>query len=65
MSVSAKDLLEELRRLANRMADGTATSDDAARLSALLREWPELRDVYLDFVDTHAALCWEFRNQDH
>lgn len=56
MSVSAKDLLEELRRLANRMADGTATSDDAARLSALLREWPELRDVYLDFVDTHAAL---------
>ena len=65
MSVSAKDLLEELRRLANRMADGTATSDDAARLSALLRERPELRDVYLDFVDTHAALCWEFRNQDH
>ena len=42
MSVSAKELLEELRRLANRMADGTATSDDAARLSALLREWPEL-----------------------
>ena len=58
------DLQNEVRRLANRMADGTATSGDAARLSTLLLEQPELRDVYLDFVDTHALLCWEFRNQD-
>ena len=56
--------LSELRRLANLMADGTATAADAARLSTLLREQPGLRDGYLDFVDTHAALCWEFRHQD-
>lgn len=62
MSHSANEL-DELRRLANLMANGTATADDAARLSMLLRERPELPDAYLDFIDTHAALCWEFRNQ--
>ena len=52
---------EELRQLAHRMADGTATSADAARLSERLRGQPELRDAYLGLIDTHAALCWEFR----
>ena len=54
---------EELRLLANNMADGTASRTDAERLSALLRERVELRDDYLSFLDTHAALCWEFRDQ--
>lgn len=63
MSPSANVLLDELRRLANVMANGTASAADVARLSTMLRERPELHDAYLDFIDTHAALCWEFRNQ--
>ncbi|MFN5583780.1 MAG: hypothetical protein ACK5DR_00630, partial [Planctomyces sp.] len=63
MSPSANVLLDELRRLANVMVNGTASAADAARLSTMLRERPELHDAYLDYVDTHASLCWEFRNQ--
>lgn len=54
---------EELRELANRWIDGTADAADAERLSTLLRERPELRDEYLHYVDTHAVLCWKFRNE--
>ncbi len=58
---------EELRVLAHRMADATASPADALQLSELLRSRPDLHDEYLGFLDTHAALCWEFRgNQiDH
>lgn len=65
MSDSATDRSEELRRLTHLMADGTATGADAVRLSTLLRERPELRDRYLEIIDTHAALCWEFRDRVH
>lgn len=54
--------LEQLRQLANAMIDGRADSDDADRLSALLRDSPELRDTYLGYLDTHAALCWQYRD---
>jgi len=53
---------ELLRALANALIDGTATPADAERLSALLRDQPELRDDYLSYLDTHAVLCWEFRD---
>jgi hypothetical protein len=52
---------DRLLALAQLMADGSATAADAARLSQLLRESADLRDEYLRFLDTHAALCWEFR----
>ena len=54
--------LETLRQLASAMIDGTASSADAEQLSAMLRDHPELRDAYLDFLDTHAALCWLYRD---
>ena len=54
--------IESLRQLANAMIDGTASSTDAERLSAMLRDRPELRDAYLDYLDTHAGLCWHFRD---
>jgi hypothetical protein len=52
-----------LKSLADRMADGTATQAEAARLSALLRNQPELRDAYTAYLDTHALLAWEFRSE--
>ncbi len=55
--------LDQLRHLASALIDGTARPVDADRLSALLRERPELRDAYLGYLDTHAALCWQFRDQ--
>jgi len=54
--------LARLRLLADGLADCTARPAEAAELSALLRTKPELRDAYLAYVDTHALLCWEFRN---
>ena len=57
--------LEQLRQLANVMTDGTASPADATRLSAMLRDHVELRDAYLSYLDTHATLCWEFRNLAH
>ncbi|MCE9603497.1 MAG: FecR domain-containing protein [Planctomycetia bacterium] len=54
--------LERLRQLADRNADGTAATAEAAELSALLRNRPDLQDAYLGYLDTHALLCWEFRN---
>jgi hypothetical protein len=53
----------ELRQLALRSADGTASATQMARLNELLRGQPELRDEYLGYLDTHATLCWEFRGQ--
>ncbi len=54
--------LEQLRQLADALIDGTAGPADAERLSALLRDSPQLRDAYLGYLDTHAALCWHFRD---
>jgi len=53
---------EQLFKLANAMIDGTARPADAAQLSTLLRDRAELRDAYLRYLDTHAALCWYFRD---
>lgn len=55
--------LERMRQMAGALIDGTARPPDADRLSSLLRERPELRDAYLGYLDTHAALCWQFRDQ--
>lgn len=55
--------IEQVRMLAGRMADGAATREDADRLSALLRDRADLRDEYLAFQATHAALCWQFRSE--
>ena len=54
---------EQLIKLANAMIDGTARPADAAQLSTLLRDRAELRDAYLRYLDTHAALCWYFRDR--
>jgi len=54
---------DELKALANLMVDGAATPADAARLSTLLREQPTLRESYLGYLGTHAALCWEYRSE--
>lgn len=51
-----------VRELAARVVDGTAQAADAAELSRLLRERPELRDAYLGYVDLHALLAWEYRS---
>lgn len=53
---------ETLRQLANALMGGTASAKDAERLSSLLRDNPRLRDEYLDYLDTHALLCWHFRD---
>jgi hypothetical protein len=62
MNRSTSDSQDELCRLASSLASGTATPDDATRLSQLLRQQPAMQQMYLDFIDTHAALCWEFRS---
>lgn len=54
--------LEPLRNLATAMIDGTASPADAVQLSSMLRDHPDLRDAYLSYLDTHAALCWHFRD---
>lgn len=54
---------QEMLRLAQRLADDTLNTEESARLSHLLRENPELRDEYLDFFETHAAMCWEHRDR--
>jgi hypothetical protein len=53
---------DDLKHLADTLADGTAQAADATRLSALLRDRPDLRDIYAAYLDTHALLCWEFRS---
>jgi len=57
-------LFDELDRLAETMASGDATRRDARRLSELLRDDPEAQDAYLDCLDVHAMLRWEFRDRD-
>ncbi|MSR55427.1 MAG: LamG domain-containing protein [Gemmataceae bacterium] len=53
---------EVLRSLASAIIDGTASAADAERLSAMLRDQPDLWDDYLNYLDTHAALCWQYRD---
>ncbi|QDT64936.1 LamG-like jellyroll fold domain-containing protein [Calycomorphotria hydatis] len=50
--------------LTNSVLNGTAAKSDLATLSKLLRENPGLQDVYLSFLDTHAALAWMFRGAE-
>jgi len=54
--------LERWRQLTNAIIHGTATDSDAAELSELLREDPAAQAEYLSYLNTHAALCWEFRD---
>ena len=54
----------QFRELTDALVEGTATSKDVERLSGLLRDDPEAQDAYLDFIDVHALLSWEFRGSD-
>jgi len=54
--------LQRWRQLADAMIRGTATDSDAAELSELLRDDPAVQAEYLSYLNTHAALCWEFRD---
>jgi len=60
MSQSKQD---QLKRLADAMADGRATAADAALLSQLLKDDPQAQDEYLDYIDVHAQLSWEYRGR--
>ncbi|MEL6106964.1 MAG: hypothetical protein AAFU85_13040 [Planctomycetota bacterium] len=53
---------EEVLRLSQRLADDTLSDEESQRLSKLLRESPPLREEYLDFFETHAAMCWAHRD---
>jgi len=50
------------RQLADAMIHAAATDSDAAELSELLRDDPAAQAEYLSYLNTHAALCWEFRD---
>ncbi|MCH2127118.1 MAG: LamG domain-containing protein [Pirellulaceae bacterium] len=49
-----------LRSLTDRYLEGTASENDMAELSALLRDQPELQDEYLEMLDAHSALAWHY-----
>ena len=51
----------EFSELLQNISDGTATTEDSARLNALMREHPELQEEYLQWMATQAALSWEYR----
>jgi len=67
MSLSKPSLSKhkQLKRLADAMADGRATGEDAALLSQLLRDDPQAQDAYLAYIDVHAQLSWEFRGGEN
>ncbi len=52
----------QLHILADAMADGTVTVQEAEQLTALLKDNPEAQDLYLDYLDVHANLSWMFRD---
>jgi hypothetical protein len=52
---------QEFAQLLDAWISGTASAAEAARLSALLKDNPELQDIYLDEMDVHGLLSWELR----
>ena len=52
----------EMLALTQLLVDETATTEQAERLSCLLREDAVLRQEYCEFVETHSALCWLHRD---
>lgn len=55
--------LEEVQQLGLKFIDGTASEAEVARLSKLLKDDSKLRDAYLDLLEIHSALSWEYREQ--
>ncbi|MEX0867256.1 MAG: hypothetical protein WD030_07850 [Pirellulales bacterium] len=55
---------KQVRKLADAVAYGTASAEETARLSQLLLDDPQAQDLYLEYVDLHAVLCWEFRGAE-
>jgi ferric-dicitrate binding protein FerR (iron transport regulator) len=50
-------LFDEFEELAAAVVDGSATGDDVRRFNAILREVPELAEVYFEQAGLHALLC--------
>ena len=63
-SIVSPSKSKQLKRLADALADGRATAEDAALLSQWLRDDPQAQEEYLDYIDLHAQLSWEFRGRD-
>ncbi|MEO1525230.1 MAG: hypothetical protein AAFX06_07320 [Planctomycetota bacterium] len=53
---------QEMLELAQKLADETIEREESKRLSSLLRQDASLREEYVAFLKTHAALCWEHRD---
>ena len=51
----------EFNELLQNISEGTASTEDSVRLNALMREYPELQEEYLQWMATQAALSWEYR----
>jgi len=51
---------DELRRLLGALADGLQTDEDERRLAELLRQDPEARAYYLDYMSLQTSLQWEY-----
>ena len=52
---------EQLRLLANRVCDGTVSAEERDQLEELLRTDPDLRSLYLSYMQLNAALIWRYR----
>lgn len=50
----------DLESLFNRIADGLASESDEQQLAQLMRSSAESRRAYLDFMELHAALHWDY-----
>jgi len=55
---------KRIQKLADVLVEGAGTADHAARLSELLRNDPAAQEYYLDCIDVHAMLSWQFRDGD-
>lgn len=52
----SRESLDELNRLAAAFCEGTISETELARLAARLRDEPDARDFYLEYVDLHGSL---------
>lgn len=50
---------EELERLISSLLDGSISVDDHSRLSSLLQNSPENREIYLEYIRLESLLHWE------
>lgn len=57
-------LRKEIIQLAQSICDQTMSREERDRLESLLKQYPELRPIYLDYLRVHAGLVWRYRTGD-